>query len=450
MENKYDVIVVGAGYAGLSTARELKDAGKKVLVLEARDRVGGRIYTHDMGNGKYLDLGGAWVGPTQDHLYALIEEMGCTTFRTWTKGLETLWMEGKIKTYTGLIPPVDVFSLLNLDYAMKKANRLAQTINLEEPWKSKDAEKWDGMTLRTWMNKNLLTKKAKFLFQVGIEAVWSADPSELSMLHVLFYIKSGKSLEMLMNVEGGAQDSRVHGGMQQPANRLAERLGDIIQLSSPVKSVNQTADSVEVTIKDGRKYSAKKLVVCIPPPMVSKIEFTPLLCTTRTSLIQRMPMGCVTKTFAMYEKPFWREIGRNGAAVADQGHTTVVFDNSPEDGSYGLLMGFVLGNQSKEFMTLPFEERKKSILNSFTNMFGPEAQNVTHYQDQSWVTEEFTGGCYAAYMSAGTWTTLGHILRKPEGHIHWAGTETATEWNGYIDGAISSGKRAAKEVLELI
>jgi len=181
---------------------------------------------------------------------------------------------------------------------------------------------------------------------------------------------------------------------------------------------------------------------------VGKIQFEPMLPANKTQLYQRMPMGTVTKTYAVYPKPFWREKGLNGLAATNNGFTTVTFDNSPKDGSKGILMGFVLANQAKTFANLSPEERKSSILGSFTKMFGEEAGKPEFYLDHSWAEEEFTGGCYAALMPPGVWTSLGHALREVSGRIHWAGTETATHWMGYIDGAIQSGERAAEEILK--
>lgn len=449
MNHKYDVIIVGAGYAGLTAAELLHNAGKDILVLEARDRVGGRVYTKYIDNETYLDLGAAWVGPTQDHFYETIRNNGCETFKTYDKGLSKMWINDKVKSYKGLIPPLPIFALLSLDFAIKKLNKLSKAIDLNKPWTSEKAKKYDGMTLQTWMNQNMNSKKARLMFKIAAEAIWAADPAEISFLHALFYIKSGQNLDVLMNVAGGAQEERIKGGAQKPALKIAEKLSEKIKLIAPVSSILQANNELEITVK-GQKFYAKKVIMSIPPPMISKIKFEPALSSTKISLLQRMPMGAVVKTFAIYDKPFWREEGLNGLAAAGHGYTSVVFDNSPDDASKGILMGFVLANNAKAFLELSAEERKNSILDSFETLFGTEAKNIQAYEEQSWVNEEFSGGCYAAYMVPGAWTSLGHVLREPSGHIHWAGTETATHWNGYIDGAISSGKRVANEILEII
>ena len=217
----YDAIVIGAGYAGLTATRELLKSEKDVLLLEARDRVGGRVYTKYYDDGTYLDLGAAWVGPTQDKIYALAKEFGVQTFPTYDEGKSTLLFNGKVKRYKGLIPPLPIGSLLSLDFAIKRMNKLSKIIDLEKPWESPNAEYYDSMTLATWMDKQMNFKTAKIMFKLAAEAIWAADPNEVSMLHALFYTKSGRDLDTLMNVKNGAQEEMSLGGASQPAFRLA-------------------------------------------------------------------------------------------------------------------------------------------------------------------------------------------------------------------------------------
>lgn len=442
----YDTIVIGAGYAGLTATRELIKAGKSVLLLEARDRVGGRVYTKYFDDGSYVDLGGAWVGPTQDKIYALAKEFGVQTFPTYDEGKSTLLFNGKIKRYKGLIPPLPIGSLLSLDFAIKRMNKLSKTVDLESPWKTPNAAYYDSMTLATWMDKQMSFKTAKIMFKLAAESIWAADPNEISMLHALFYTKSGKDLDTLMNVKNGAQEERLVGGASQPALRLAETFKENIRLNSVVRQITQEGNQVIVK-GDGFEFTAKKVVVALPPILAGKINYSPMMPANREQLTQRMPMGVVCKTYAIYDKPFWREDGLNGLSATNEGYTTVTFDNSPKDGSQGIMMGFVLGNQAKAFANLSAEERKASILDSFVKFYGEKARNPIMYLDHSWAEEEFTRGCYAGLMPTGVWTSVGKALRKPVGNIHWAGTETSDIWNGYIDGAIRSGERVAKEIL---
>ena len=444
----YDHIVIGAGYAGLTATRELVRAGKNVLLLEARDRIGGRVYTRTFDEGFYLDIGGAWVGPTQDKIYALAKEFGVETFKTYDTGKSTMYYKGKLKRYNGIIPPLPVGSLLSIDFAIKKLNKLSRTVNLSRPWETPDAAYWDSMTLDTWMRQQMSFETARTMFRIAAEAIWACHPNEISMLHAIFYTKSGQNVDVLMNVKDGAQEERLVGGAMEPALRLAATFQDKIRLNSAVESITQDGNKVIVR-GPGFEFSAGQIIVALPPTLAGRIKYEPLMPANRDQLTQRIPMGTVAKAYAVYDKPFWRDAGLNGITATDSGYTTVTFDNSPKDGSKGIMMGFVLANQAREFMTLPPEARKESILKSFATFYGEKARTPLFYLDHCWAEEEFTRGCYAGVMPTGAWTSLGKSLREPVGRIHWAGTETAEIWNGYIDGAIRSGERAAAEVLAL-
>jgi monoamine oxidase len=444
-----DLVVIGAGYAGLVTAARARQSGKKVVLLEARNRVGGRVWTDHLPDGTYIDRGAQWVGPGQDKLYALARQTGVDTFPTHDEGKSLLYLDQKLKRYQGLIPPLPLPALLSLDFAIKKMNRLSAGINPAAPWSHPRAAEWDGITMGEWMRGQMRSRKARRLFTIAAEAIFAANPDELSFLFSLFYTRSGTNLDTLMNIRQGAQQDRFLGGADLPARRLADTLGESLRLQAAVRSIRYDDQTVELA-GDDFHISARAAVIAIPPVQVQKIRFEPGLPVMKTQLFQRMPMGCVWKCYAIYDRPFWRQQGLNGLVATDFGYTSLVFDNSPRDGEKGILMGFVLADRARAFSTLSEAERKESILSSLTRFFGAAAANPLSYTDQCWATEEWSGGCYTGIMGPHTMTSFGAELRRPTGRIHWAGTETSDIWNGYIEGAIRSGERAAAEVLSYL
>ena len=441
-----DVIVVGAGFAGLSAAREVVRAGGTAIVLEARDRVGGRVYSTALPGGPTVDLGGQWAGPTQDHLLALLAEHRLPTFQTWDRGDNLVRVEGRTKRYRGTIPRLGLYSLLNFGWGQWRLERMSKSVPLDAPWKAPRAAEWDAMTLADFLDRNVRDRVARRLFDAGLETVFAAPAKDMSLLHALFYIHSGKDLDMLLGSVGGAQDTRVDGGMQQAAEKLASGLD--VRLSAPVRRIEQTDEGV-VVHHDGGALRAARAIVAVPPKLVTKIDFSPALPAARAELAASLPMGAVIKCTAVYARPFWRDEGLTGMYVGDEGPIHVIFDNSPpgDKPPFGVLMGFCEADEARALGKLTQDERKEAAVRCFVRAHGERARDVVQYTDHVWENDEWSGGCYGAYAPPGVWTRLGPTLRVPHGRVHWAGTETAERWSGYIDGAISSGKRAAAEAL---
>jgi monoamine oxidase len=439
-----DVVVIGAGFAGLSTARALRDAGLRVVVLEARDRCGGRVYTTNVEGGPWVDLGGQWAAPTQHHLMDTLRELGVRTFPTWGKGDNLLVVGGKTTRYRGTIPRLPILSLLNVGWAQWRLERMSKEVPLDAPWNAPRAKEWDARSLADWLDANLKTKTARDLLEAGLESVYAASARDISLLHALFYIHSGGNLDILLGTEGGAQATRVDGGMMQVATKLAEGLE--VRLSSPVRRIEHGDSGVHVHF-DGGSLRASRVVVAVPPKLVAAIAFEPALTGKRAELVEKMPMGAVIKCTAIYSEPFWRSEGLSGLCVSDRGPIHVSFDNSPPEGKPGVLMGFAEADNARRLGKLSQTERRAEAIACFVRCYGERARTPTDYTDHVWENDPWSGGCYGAFMPPGVWTSLGPSLREPIGRIHWAGTETATVWSGYIDGAISSGKRAAKEIL---
>ena len=445
MDRSTTVVVIGAGLAGLSAARALRAQGVDVVVVEARDRVGGRTLNHPIGDGKVVEVGGQWVGPGQERIQSLIHELGLETFDTYGAGKNLFEHGDRLSTYRGAIPKVNPIALMDVQLAMTRLGRMVHTVSPNAPWKAPKATLWDAETVASWTRRNMGTRLGRSLIGLACEAVWAADPADVSLLHFLAYCSSAGKLENLISTEGGAQQSRIVGGSQQIALAMAEELGDIVVLGEPVRRIAYGDELVvsgeSITVR------ASQVIVAISPALAGRFIYEPALPASRDQLTQRIPNGSVIKCMAIYDEPFWRDEGLSGQLTSDRGPVKVVFDNSPPDGRPGVLLGFLEGNQARELGRWSEPERRQCVLDCFTRFFGPKAGQARDYVEKIWADDEWTRGCYGAFFPPNTWTAFGDALRSPIGPIHWAGAETATRWMGYMDGAISSGERAASEVL---
>ncbi len=451
-----DVCVVGAGLAGLTAARELTRRGRSVVVLEARDRVGGRTLNHPIGGGEIAEAGGQFVGPTQDRVLALATALKVGTFPTWNTGKNVYFRNGKRTLFDadgplGAIPP-DPDAVGDLLQAVTKLDGIAKTIPVEAPWQAPDAAALDGQTFETWLRANMTTEGGRFLNDSAAESIWGFDPHEASLLFVCWYIRvAGNeqtlgSLLRIINVKDGAQERRFVGGSQTLSLRMARALGRRVVLETPVREIVQRGRGVSVR-SDRVTVDAKRVIVAIPPALAGRIDYEPGMPPARDQLTQRMPMGALLKCEAVYERPFWRAAGLSGQAVSDRSPMKVTYDNSPPDAEPGVLFGFIGGDDARTWAAKSAAARKAAVLAGFATYFGEAARRPRRYFEQNWTTEEWSRGCPVGFTPPGVLTEYGPAIRARVGRVHWAGTETSTYWNGYMDGAVRSGEHAAAEVV---
>jgi monoamine oxidase len=446
--NQFRVVVVGAGLAGLTAARELIKNDVAVTVLEARDRVGGRVLNHRFSDGAHVEVGGQWIGPTQDHALALAAELGCELFRTYDTGESVVSFDGRTKRFTGDTFGLPPHVLVEVGIAQKRLEAMAKKVPLEAPWMAARSREWDGQTLESWLRRNLRFEKSRAFWRSVTSAIFSAEASEISLLHFLFYCHSGGMLDRLMGIKDGAQEQRFVGGTQLMAERIAVELGSRVRCGEPVVAISQSDVGVEVVCETGEKLLCDAVVVTTPQHLIGRISFCPELSVRRQMLVQNVPMGAVIKCVARYASPFWRSEGLSGFAVSLDHPVSIVFDNSPPGASSGMLVGFIEGQHARTASALSASDRQTLVIRCLTELIGPQAASPTDYVDLDWSAERWTGGCYGGHLGPGVWTQLGDELRRPHGCVYFAGTETAEQWNGYIDGAISSGYRAANEVMQ--
>ncbi len=451
-------VVVGAGFAGLTAARKIARAGRSVMVIEARDRVGGRVWNHELGHGLVSERGGTFVGPTQDHVLRLAKELGVGTFPTYDTGNDVYIHNGKRITYSDTGPtgtaPLDPAILVDLNNVVTALDQMSTTVPVNAPWTAPSAADWDGQTLQSWLHEpgRVINKQFFDLIPVATRPIFGAESRELSLLFVLFYIassgneKNPGSFERNFNTRKGAQQDRFIGGSQTIALRIAAHLGKHVRLSTPVREITQGRGHVTVR-SDHLTVRARRVVVAVPPALAGRIAYEPLLPFERDQLTQRYGQGTLTKVAAVYPRPFWREEGLTGTAVSATGPVTATFDDSPPGGSPGVVFGFVGGDNARTYNVMSPASRQSAVVNQLARFFGSQALKPKAFFDTSWSQEQWTRGCPVGIPSTGTLLAYGNRLRYPVGAIHWAGTETSDYWNGYMDGAVRSGERAAAEVL---
>ena len=438
-----DITIIGAGLSGLYAARILHQAGLDVRVLEARDRVGGRTWTQSLGEG-VVDFGGQWIGPHQKRARKLVAEMGCSLEPSFDRGRKVLDLEGQLSKYKGTIPRISIRKLARLQWTIYRLNRLAKQVPCGEPWRAHRALEWDSMTLDEWLQQHAIQADVVALFNSAIRVIFGADSSELSLLHVLHYVQQSGGLMNLIEIKNGNQQWRVTGGTQQLSEWLAQDLP--IALESPVQRVEERGDRTRVYTPD-HCWNARFTICAVPPHLLNRIQFEPKLPDSRIQLQSEWTMGATVKVFVLYPRPFWLELGYSGEAVCTEGPFSVSFDNFTSTGQPGLLV-FLTGSPARGWSTRSPTERRRLILDALCRYFGPEASDPIVYQEIDWSTEPYSGGAPVSNPALQSLTSRTSALIDPVGRIHWAGTETARESTGFMEGALQAGERAAQEILE--
>jgi len=442
-----DVCVVGAGYAGLTAARRLSKAAQSVVVLEARDRVGGRIWTQHLPDGSAVDRGGAWLAPYHDAIYALAGEMGVTTYKTWVKGAHLLVDGTRTRRYTGLIPKISPLAVITIALAQAKLDRMAKRVPLEAPWTAKRAEEWDQRSVAWYLERSgIRTAIGRDLFEMAVRGLFTGDLNDVSFLHLLFLVRAHGSINKLFSIEGGSQENLVEGGAGSIAQRVADDLGDAVHLNAPVRSITQRDDRVLVESGD-LVVSARDVVVAVPPALALEIAFDPALPPDRMTLYRNAVAGPEAKTLVVYDEPFWRADGFSGQTAEPGSAAEVTLDATPASGAPGVIASFTFGPVAERVQALGTAERRRAVLDALTARLGPRAASPAEFIETAWWEEEWTRGCSMAHFPPGILTRYGPLIREPFGRVHWAGTETATTSHGAIDGAVRSGERAAAEIL---
>ncbi|XP_066170168.1 amine oxidase [flavin-containing] A-like [Sylvia atricapilla] len=451
MAEKCDVVVIGGGISGLSAAKLLSEAGVNVVVLEARDRVGGR--THTIKNDKvgYVDVGGSYVGPTQNRILRLAKELGVETYKVFVEGHMFHHKGGKSRNFTDICPSTwNPLVFLDYNNFWRTVDKMGKEIPVDAPWDAPHAEEWDKMTMKELIDKICWTKAVRDFATVFVNVNVTSEPHEVSALWFLWYVRQCGGTFRIFSITNGGQERKFVGGSGQISEKMMERLKGRVKLERPVISIDQTGDNVLVETLNHEIYEAKYVISAIPPILTTKIHYKPELPPKRNQLIQRMPMGSVIKCMMYYREAFWRRKGYCGSFIIEDEESPIgiTIDDTKPDGTYPAIMGFILTRKAVKLARLSKEERRKKICEAYAKALGmKEALQPVHYEEKNWNTEQYSGGCYTAYFPPGIMHSYGRVIRQPVDRIYFAGTETAIQWSGYMEGAVQAGERAAREVL---
>ena len=452
---KADVCVVGAGLAGLVTARELVRAGREVVVLEARDRVGGRILNHRIAPGVVTEVGAEFTGPTQDRIQALAAEVGVDLFPTYNEGNDVLIVEGRRSLYPAVPGISDDPDFIAALAALGPLDEMAAEVPVAAPWRAPRANEWDAQTLAQFRDQQVTTPGGRQLFDVATRAVWGRDPEELSLLFALFYVAAAGnpttpgSFVRLFTTAGGGQESRFVGGSQLVPIRVARRLGRRVVREAPVRRIETRGSDRVMVTADDVEVDARRVVVAVPPVLAARIDFSPVLPAAKRRLPRTLAPGTTLKLEVTYDRPWWREHGLSGQGNSTIDPVNATFDNTPPQGAPGILFGFVLGGAARG-LPASAAGREAALIENLVTMFGEEARNITGFVQGDWTRDPWTRGCPVGTFGRNKLATLGPQLRRPVGLVHFAGTETSTFWFGFMDGAVRSGERAAREVVRTL
>lgn len=441
-----DVVVIGAGLAGLAAALRLTEAGATVAVIEARERVGGRTLNTSIGNGHMVEIGGQFAAPTDLRLLNLADELGVKRFKTHSEGASIFVRNKKSVRFDGEEPPLGEAAAAEARAIWDTLDELSKQIDVETPWTAPLANVWDRTTVSQWLDGKVVDPQAREYIDMVVESFWAIPAYQLSLLHVLFVIAAAGGYASLTGTSGGAHELRFEGGSQAVSLGAAARLGDRLILGQPVERITWYSDHV-VAKSAGALITAKRAIIACAPPLAGRLKYDPPLPHARDQLTQRTHMGAEFKCQVVYDRPFWREAGLSGFGVSLDRPVVYSYDSTPPEGSPGVLLTFIGGDDAVAFGQLNASERRQRVIDGFVKFFGAGAATPLHYVETSWMEEPFSGGCFFANFPPGTWTSFGEALRQPVGALHWASCENATSWFGHMEGAVQSGEAVAREVL---
>lgn len=449
MRREADVIIVGAGLSGLIAAREVLAQGLEPLVLEANDRVGGRILTQHV-DGVPLELGAQWIGDTHVRMQALAGELGVQVYEQFDAGETSYELNGEVLRERAFRERFGD-EVAGIERVLRQIDEMAATVSADQPWLAPRADEWDRITVGQWYDTHGLSPVARELLEICTVGILAMPTVEVSLLCLLQNITvCGVSAQLLAESEGGAQTKRFIGGTSLIPQGLAAELGDRVVLNTPVLTIDHGSDSVTVTCRGALVATGRRVIVALSPTLAGRIMYDPPLPAVRDQMTQRLPQASAHKMFALYDEPFWRGDGLNGQLISSLGPARMSNDSCLPDevGGPGIILAFLEGESVRTAGRWPAEVRHSALRDELARHFGPRAAAPVRIVERGWADEQWTRGAYNSNFGPCGLLHFGEAMSQSIGAITWAASETAAAWSGYMEGAVEAGCRAAKETLE--
>ncbi|MGZ5388999.1 MAG: flavin monoamine oxidase family protein [Aeromicrobium sp.] len=442
-----DVVIIGAGVSGLTAASDLRRAGLSVTVLEARDRVGGRLWTQVI-DGATLELGGQWVSPDQDALIKTLAELGLETYERYREG-ESVYVgrDALPRRFTGDIFPASPQTQREIERLIGLIDDLSSEVDPAAPWAHRRAKELDTISFASWLSEQTDDEEAQDNIALFVADAMLTKPAHtFSVLQSLMMASSAGGFRRLVEADF-ILDRRIIGGLQQVPLRLAAKLGDDVKLSQPVRRLEWSESGVTATT-DSFTVSARFAIAAIPPVLHCRIDYQPPMPRAQHQLHQHLSFGLVIKVHAVYPKPFWRDDGLSGTAFSPYQLVHEAYDNTNYEDTRGTLVGFISDVKAGDVLSLGADERRRAVLESLAGYFGPAALDPIVYYESDWAAEEWTRGAYAVSFDLGGLVRYGPILREPVGPIWFSSSDLAGEGYQHVDGAIRVGRETAAALIE--